>query len=121
LPAKEPKYKSKLEKAVAAKLKKLRRGYYKYEIEKLPYTLECNYSPDFTSLRTGTIIEVKGYLDADDRRKMLAVKKQHPNRRIIFLFQRPDSRIPRMKVTHAEWAEKHGFECCSLDNVGDYV
>lgn len=121
LPTKSPFYKSEFEKTVAAKLKKLRRHHFKYEIEKLPYILEANYLPDWTSIRDGTIIEVKGYLDAADRRKMLAVKRAHPDRRIVFLFMKPHQRMPQTKTTHAEWATKMGFEWCTIETVGDYV
>lgn len=122
LPTKKaPLYKSEFERKVAAKLKKLRRHHFRYELVKIPYVLEHTYNPDWTSIRNGTILEVKGYLDSDDRRKMLAVKAQHPNLRIVFLFMKPHQKMPKMKTTHAEWAAKKGFEWCTLETLEKYI
>ena len=102
-----------------------------YEPLKVPYTLELNYIPDFIigcdkkptcleDLPKGAIIlELKGYLDADDRRKLLAVKAQHPNLdlRLVFMNNsfvyknRKDKRRDKdsTDIRYKEWAEKHGF------------
>ena len=61
---------------------------YEYESTKVPYVLKCNYTPDFV-LKNGVMLEAKGHLSPDDRRKMLAVKKQHPELDIRFVFQAP--------------------------------
>ena len=47
---------------------------YEYESTKVPYILQCNYTPDFL-LPNGVFLEVKGRLTSEDRRKMKAVKK----------------------------------------------
>ena len=55
----------------------------KIEWEDLAYR---TYTPDFV-LCNGIIIETKGMFTAADRRKHLAVKKQHPSLDIRFVFQ----------------------------------
>ena len=44
---------------------------YEYESTKVPYILECNYTPDFL-LPNGVFLETKGHLSEEDRRKMKA-------------------------------------------------
>jgi hypothetical protein len=108
-------YRSALEGRVADLLEHHRVNY-EYETVQLPYVLECKYKPDFI-LPNGIYLEVKGYLDADDKRKMVAVKKAHPELDIRFVFQGPFKTIPRTKMTHAQWAEKHGFPWCHYQNI----
>jgi len=108
-------FRSKLESRVNDLLK-LNRVDYKYESENIPYILECKYKPDFV-LASGVYLEVKGYLDAADKRKMIAVKKAFPDLDIRFVFQSPYSKIPRTQMTHAQWAEKHGFPWCHYQSI----
>lgn len=83
---------------------------YDYEQLKLPYTLNYNYKPDWELTEYGIIVETKGYLDSDDRRKMLAVKQQHPDLDIRFVFQKADKVIRRgSSTTYGDWADKNGF------------
>ena len=83
-----------------------------YEPEKLPYTLHYDYVPDF-KLSNGVYLECKGKLDPDSRRKMLAVKRQHPSLDIRFVFMRASNRLRKgSKTTYAQWAESHGFKWC---------
>lgn len=79
-----------------------------YETLQLPYVIESTYNPDFI-LPNGIIVEAKGVLDVDSKRKMIAVKKQHPHLDIRFVFMRADQKIPRTKQTHGQWATKNGF------------
>ena len=82
---------------------------YEYESTKVPYVLSCNYTPDFI-LSNGVVLEAKGHLSPDDRRKMLAVKKQNPELDIRFIFQAPYNKIYKgSKTTYAKWAERNGF------------
>lgn len=80
-----------------------------YEGLKIPYTLHYNYYPDFV-LDSGIIIEAKGYFDKTARAKMRAVKKQHPELDIRFVFMEGDNLISKTsKTTYMEWAAKNGF------------
>jgi len=68
-----------------------------------------HYVPDFI-LPNGIYIEVKGYLRSEDRKKMILVKKQHPDIDLRLIFQRASNRIyKKSKTTYADWARKHGF------------
>jgi len=80
----------------------------KIEWEDLAYR---TYTPDFV-LDNGIIIETKGMFTAADRRKHLAIKKQHPKLDIRFVFTSSKSKLRKgAKSTYGEWCEKHGFRC----------
>ena len=87
---------------------------YKYEPEKISYVVERHYIPDL--LINQMWVELKGYFRQDAQRKMKAVKAQHPELDIRFVFQKADSPIQGAKkrkdgskMTCAEWAERNGF------------
>lgn len=68
------------------------------------------YLPDFKT-EGGVFIECKGRWVASDRQKHVWLKEQHPDKRIVLLFQ--DARIKlskRSKTTYGEWATKNGLE-----------
>jgi hypothetical protein len=106
-------FRSQLEQKVASFLSEVG---FEYEAVQLPYTLECKYKPDFL-LPNGIFLEVKGYLDVADKRKMRAVKRHHPELDIRFVFQSPHKIIPGSKQTHAQWADKHGFPWCHYQAI----
>lgn len=82
---------------------------YSYETMVIPYTLHGEYNPDFI-LGNGIIIEVKGLLDRESKRKMMAVKTQHPELDIRFVFQNADKKVPGTKETHGRWATRTGWK-----------
>jgi len=102
-------YKSGFERQIAANLA-MRKVKFSYEELRLPYTLHGTYSPDFVIASSGIIVEAKGFLDRDSKRKMIAVKQQHPDLDIRFLFQQADKKMQGSKKTHGEWATKNGFK-----------
>ena len=105
---KEPKFRSKLEERVATLLEQLGISY-EYETEKLSYTIEHNYTPDFV-LPNYVYLETKGYWDAADRRKVLAVKRDNPEVDLRMVFQSPYNTISKKsKTTYAKWCEKHNI------------
>lgn len=101
------KYRSQLEAMVAIRLQLYTK--FNYESIKLKYSFD--YIPDFI-LPNGIMLEVKGVLLAEDIRKMRAVKEQNPEADIRFVFQKASAKVPTRKLTHAEWAEKNGFQWC---------
>ena len=102
------KFRSKLEERIADLLEGLGVSY-EYESTKIPYTIQHNYSPDFC-LPNHTYLEAKGYWDAADRRKILAVKKDNPDIDIRMVFQSPYNTISKKsKTTYAKWCDKHGI------------
>ena len=114
--SKNIKFRSKLEEKVANLLEGLGVSY-EYESEKLSYTIEHNYTPDFR-LPNYTYLETKGYWDASDRRKVLAVKKDNPDVDLRMVFQSPYNTISKSsKTTYAKWCEKHDIPWCAFHNI----
>lgn len=78
------------------------KGYYEYEVRETR-----KYTPDF--FFDSFVVECKGRLTAADRKKLLLVKKAHPDLDIRLLFQY-DNKITRTsKMRYSDWATKHGF------------
>lgn len=102
-------YRSGLEKTNDEYLKSLgvASNYEAYEIE---YTVPASthrYTPDFV-LPNGIIIETKGVWDAEDRRKHLLIKEQHPQLDIRFVFNRSKSPLYKgSKTTYGTYCEQH--------------
>lgn len=101
---KKLKLKNKFETRTYNQLKKARVKF-KYECERLPYVLARHYIPDFIiSTPTGVVyVECKGYLRPEHRSKMVAVKKQHPEKDIRMLFYSANK-------SYIKWAERYGFK-----------
>ena len=90
------------------------------DTHKIKYDYECikiewedlayrTYTPDFV-LDNGIIIETKGRFMAADRRKHIAIKKQHPKLDIRFVFTNSKSKLSKgAKSSYADWCIKHGF------------
>ena len=113
---KEPKFRSKLEEKVANLLEGLGVSY-EYESEKLSYTIEHNYTPDFL-LPNYVYLETKGYWDAADRRKVLAVKRANPDIDLRMVFQSPFNKISKKsKTTYAKWCDKHDIPWTAYHNI----
>jgi len=103
-------YRSGLELKLAEYLKELAIKYeyecIKIEWEDLAYR---TYTPDFV-LFNGIIIETKGMFTAADRRKHLAIKKQHPKLDIRFVFENSRRKLRKgAKSSYAEWCIRYGF------------
>ena len=110
------KYRSGLEKKVANLLTELSVSF-EYESTKVPYVLQCNYTPDFL-LPNGVYLETKGQFTPEDRRKMLAVKAMHPDLDIRMVFQAPYNKIDkRSKTTYAAWCERHGIKWAAYHSI----
>ena len=92
------------------------------DTHKIKYDYECvkiewedlayrTYTPDFV-LPNGIIIESKGMFTAAERRKHLAIKRQHPNLDIRFVFENSRRKLRKgAKSTYGEWCDKYGFQC----------
>ena len=103
-------YRSGLEKKLADELKVLKVKFtyesLKIEWEDLAYR---TYTPDFV-LDNGIIIESKGMFTAADRRKHLAIKRQHPKLDIRFVFENSRRKLRKgAKSTYGEWCYKYGL------------
>lgn len=105
-------YKSGLEEKIAKVIGKD----VKYETDKLKYTVEHTYNPDFT-IGPSVYIEGKGVFKAADRAKHLYIRQQCPTAKVFFVFGNPNNRLSRVsKTTYAEWCDKHGFQWCSVED-----
>jgi len=85
---------------------------FEYESIKIEWEDKClrKYTPDFI-LTNGVIVETKGRFTAQDRRKHLAIAKQHPGIDIRFVFENAKRKISKVSGTsYADWCEKHGFK-----------
>ena len=110
------KFRSKLEERIADLLKNLGVSF-EYESTKVPYEIQFNYTPDFI-LPSGLMLEAKGYWDADDRRKILAVKRCNPTLDIRMIFQTPYNKISKKsKTTYAQWCDKHGIKWTTYTDI----
>jgi len=113
---KPTKFRSGLEEKVADLLEGLGVSY-QYESEKLSYTIEHNYTPDFL-LPNYVYLETKGYWDAADRRKVLAVKRANPDIDLRMVFQSPFNKISKKsKTTYAKWCDKHDIPWTAYHNI----
>ncbi len=113
---KTSKFRSGLEEQVAKLLEGLGVTY-EYESTRVPYTIQHHYSPDFV-LPNHVLLETKGYWDAKDRRKILAVKKDNPYLDLRMVFQSPYNKINKnSKTTYAKWCEKHDIPWTSYHNI----
>jgi hypothetical protein len=95
-----------------------------YEQHIIQYTKpETNhkYHPDF-KLPNGIFVETKGRFLADDRKKHLLIKAQHPELDIRFLFQNSKTKISKAsKTTYADWCIKHGFKFADKEIPADWL
>ena len=84
---------------------------FKYEAIKIEWEdlMYRTYTPDFI-LQNGIIVEVKGRFTSDDRRKHVAIKQQHPNLDIRFVFENSRRKLSKgAKSTYATWCERNKF------------
>lgn len=104
-------YRSGLEDRVGEQLKSLGVEA-EYETVKIKYRLDelKTYTPDW-KLPNGIIVETKGRFVAQDRKKHLLVKKQHPEYDIRFVFQNSAGKINTgSKTSYADWCNRNGFK-----------
>ncbi len=101
---KKKKLRNAFEKKIERQLKRAK-SVFTYETEKIPYVLAGHYIPDFivTTPLGKLYIETKGYFRPEHKRKMVAIRRQHPNLDIRLLF------YARTKA-NVRWAERYGFK-----------
>lgn len=86
---------------------------WKYEHEKLTYQYEPQeYTPDFTLYEDGDLlIEYKGKMINDTRKKILTVKRCNPDRRICLVFERANNKLSSRpnSLRYWQWSERHNI------------
>ena len=89
--------------------------------DKIGYTVEHTYEPDFKRTIDGTeyLLEAKGrFWDYAEYSKYVWIRKSlKDNQELVFIFSKPDAAMPAAKKrkdctkrSHAEWAESNGFK-----------
>ena len=85
-----------------------------YEKDTLRYQhLPQKYTADFTLIDNGDLlIEYKGKMTNDTRKKMLSVKRSNPDRRICIVFEKANNKLSSRpnSTRYNQWAESNGFE-----------
>jgi hypothetical protein len=91
---------------------KRRRIPYKYEATTLTYQHEPQkYTPDFLLYKSDDLlIEYKGKMTNETRKKLLSIQRCNPDQRICLVFEKPNNKIRKgSKTTYWQWAEKNNF------------
>lgn len=84
---------------------------YEYEKHKIKYEIHTqnSYTPDF--LIKGIYFESKGLFTVKDRMKHRYIKEQHPDIRIVLIFQNSRAKINKgSKTTYADYCKKYSLE-----------
>ena len=85
---------------------------FEYETTVIPYIkpeTKHTYTIDFT-LPNGILVETKGRWVAEDRKKHLLIKKQHPELDIRIVFMSGKTKIRKgSKTTYGMFCDKHGI------------
>lgn len=113
------KYRNKFEKNTGDRLDELGANF-SYESESLEYYVSGKYIPDFiirTKSANKVYVETKGNgrsFDGASRRKLIAVKQQHPEVDIRIVFYSDGKIGPKRKdgsfMRQSDWAVKYGFQ-----------
>jgi len=109
-----PKFRSKLEQECAKQLGKE----WKYEPNRIAYTVRRNYTPDFVFL--DNYIEVKGFFRSGDTQKYKAIAEQlqFEKKNLIFLMPDPNKYIRKgSKTTYRAWCKKHNIPIFSTKEI----
>ena len=105
-------YRSGLEEKLAAQLEAANIPVV-FEQYTVPYTIPESkhvYTPDIL-LPNGILIEGKGLFDADDRKKHMLIRAQHPGLDIRFVFTSSRAKLYKgSPTTYGMWCEKNGFK-----------
>lgn len=105
----DPDYRSKFEQTVGEFLGELA----EHEPERI-YFMQPEkkrfYLPDF-KLTNGIYLEAKGKFVSSDRTKHLWLKEQHPDKRIILVFQNANVKLnKKSKTSYGDWCTKNNIE-----------
>jgi hypothetical protein len=115
--AKDAGYRSGFEHAIALKLK-ADGVEFEYESVTVKYPVIRSYKPDFI-LPNGIIVEAKGRFTGADRSKHLAVRKEHPELDIRFVFQ-ANNTYGSIGKRYSDWCDQHGFEYAFTEIPGEW-
>lgn len=103
-----------------------------YHPDKIQYTIEKKYEPDWVYKKGDKTIyiEAKGrFRDMEEAAKYKWVRMSlKSNEELVFLFMKPQLALPHArprkdgtKRTHAEWAEAQDFRWFSEESITDFL
>ena len=103
---------------------------WEHHVDKVKYTIEHKYEPDFVRVINGKkiLLEAKGrFWDSAEYSKYVWIAKTLPDDiELVFLFANPNAPMPQAKVrkdgtkrSHAEWADANNFRWFSEDSIPD--
>jgi hypothetical protein len=88
-----------------------------YEAHRLAYQVTHHYTPDF-QLAPNLFVETKGMFTATDRAKHLHIRRQHPDARVLLVFQNPRLRLSKAsKTTYAQWCDAHNIAWLPIEKA----
>ena len=101
-----------------------------FHTEKVPYTIDHNYHPDFIKDIEGKkiLLEAKGrFWDYAEFSKYIWISKALPeDTELVFLFANPSAPMPQAKRrkdgtkrSHGEWASANNFRWFSEESIPD--
>jgi len=101
-----------------------------FHVDKIPYTVDHKYEPDFVREIDGKkiLLEAKGrFWDFAEYSKYVWISKVLPDDvELVFLFANPSAPMPQAtrrkdgtKRSHGEWASSKGFRWYSEDSIPD--
>ena len=108
-------FRSNLERYVAAILKKsgIQFDYEPYNLKYEQPSVVKKYLPDFA--KDNVVLEVKGRFTSDDRKKMLLLTQQHPDKVFIMVFGRADNKLSKKSnTTYAMWCDNNNIPWIDL-------
>ena len=96
-----------------------------YERDTLRYQhLPQKYTADFTLIDNGDLlIEYKGKMTNDTRKKMLSVKRSNPDRKICIVFEKANNKLSSRpnSTRYYQWAEASGFDWSEGTVKGEWL
>jgi hypothetical protein len=116
----ETEYRSRLERKIANQLQ-AEGVAFEYEGFKVDYIVpqrKAKYLPDFPVAGRTILLEGKGYMDADDRKKLINIRESNPGIDIRLVFERAQNKIHKKSpTTYAKWCDSHGFLWCDKGTI----
>lgn len=98
-------------------------GFETAKIDWTPRPIPHKYTPDYlvhTASGKPIYIESKGRFMPDDMEKHLAIKEQHPEIDIRFVFQRSNTWYRKaVRRSYAKWCDEHGYKYCDFPRFKD--
>lgn len=88
-----------------------------HEAKRYPYTIVHHYTPDWMVTRNYHI-ETKGLWLSSDRTKIRKVLEQHPELRLLMVFQNPHKTLGKgTKTTYAQYCTRHNIDWCAVTDL----